>query len=596
MSYDDDYEAQQRLDEEYEDLCRRCDQELERQERLDFDRGCCQQDVQRCISLLSGINKVVTPPLSTTATETEKEEVVAYNASLAIDDLVEKYKLLSNGSTASKNLTGYLEKYYTYYGLYNELRQVTLGYVVGLDKNFWQSDIPRQKVEKMYLANTDYWLAYAIMAVMLWASDEKEACERAVSKAMQIDERRSSLFFLLALLRFNRIDAAREWYRLYFEFVETEGLGEEIIYILQVLLSGALGADVAFAKTVQAKVRELLKETQSDITASRLAQESVDNYFAAFVSVTDKEFLDLKHICGEYNEMMALLSDAEKNRILKDYFESVINSDAPLSDRLSERIEDALYSLISAYDVDEQELHDKITYEEMVVKAKGDLKAAQESYEKFIADRKADKNLILIMINSVLNLKSKADMRVKKFSLDFIRGYCLEGASKFSQYRRREKKEYALEVDGCPLRGDENSFEANKAKLQSYYNGLIAARVKGDKKVKTLRLSAVLCAIACVVFGLVGSLGVAIPFLDGGQAAAMFVLMAIFLAGIVLSIYFGHAEKLKIAKSFEYRIANGMKMLEDGLKDMAAWRAAYHAADAVHEELIKVLKEEVTNG
>ncbi len=596
MSYDDDYEAQRRLDEEYDDLCDKCNQELERQARLEADRGYCQIDVQRCIDLLSGITKVVTPPLSKTAAETDKEATVALDASMAIDDLVEKYKLLSNGSAASMNLTGYREKYSTYYKMYNDLRRVTLGYVVGLDKNFLQTDIPRQKMEKAYLANTDYWLAYAAMAVMLWASDEQEACNRAVSKAMQMDERRSALFFLLALLRFNRVNAAREWYRLYFKLVETDGIGDEIIYILQVLLSGALGADVAFAKAVQAKVRELLKETERDITATHRAQESVDNYFASFVSVTDKEFLDLKHICGEYDEMIALLSCAEKNRILKDYFESVINSDAPVSDRLSERIEDALYALISTYDVSEQELLDKITYEEMVVKAHGDLHAAQESYRQLIADRKMDKNLILIMINSVLNLKSKADMRVKKFSLDFIRGYCLEGAAKFAQYRKREKKEYALEVDGCPLKGDENSFEANKPKLQTYYNGLIASRIKGDKKVKTLRLSALLCAIVCVIFGVVGSVGVAVPFLSGGQAAAMFVLVAIFLAGVVLSIYFGYAEKQKIIKSFEYRISHGMKMLEDGLKDMAAWRAAYHAADAVYDELIKVLKEEVTNG
>ena len=50
----------------------------------------------------------------------------------------------------------------------------------------------------MYLANTEYWLAYATMAVMLWASNEREACERAVAKSMQINERKSSLFFLLA--------------------------------------------------------------------------------------------------------------------------------------------------------------------------------------------------------------------------------------------------------------------------------------------------------------------------------------------------------------------------------------------------------------
>lgn len=598
--YDSEAERQQRLIEEYNRYCDAYNREVERERILVADLNGCTQDAYQAVKIISDIQRIVAPPLESTHKRTDHDQVIAYNASIAIDDVVDKYKLMSAGSTASKNLTGLQDKYFTYYGLYNQLRQISLGYVVGADKDFWQSDAPRQMVEKSYLANTDYWLAYAIMAVVLWVSDEQSACDRAIAKAMEMDARRSSLFFLLVTIRFNRMEVAREWYSLYFRLIDLNGLNEDVLCLMQVLLSGALGADLKFASQVRNKMMALYMEASRDLNAEKRARESVDNYFNAFVSVTSKEFLGFKHICAEYDAMMSLLSEAEKNDLLRKYFLNMINEDAPLSDRLSERIEDALYSLISANDVNEQQLLDKISYQEMIVKANGDVKAADEAYSSLMVERKTDKNLIMIMLNSVLDPKSKADSRVKRFSLSFVRNYCIAGAERFVQYRKKEKRSFDLEVDGCKLHGDENSLEANKPKLQAYYNGLINQRIRSDNKVKYLAVGAVSCAFLCAIFALVGVLGLLVPagqpFFTVGQAVAFFVLTAVMLAGFISCLYFRHGEKLKIRKSFEFRIANGMRMLEEGLLDMAAWRKAYHEADAVYGELIKVLKEDTTNG
>lgn len=598
--YDSEAERQRQLEAEYERYYRLYNIEVDRQQVLVADLNGCTQDANQAVKIISDIHRIVAPPLESTHKRTDHDQVIAYNASMAIDDVVDKYRLMSAGSTASKNLTGLQDKYFTYYGLYNQLRQISLGYMVGADKDFWQSDAPRQMVEKSYLANTDYWLAYATMAVVLWVSDEEQACQRAIAKAMEMDARRSSLFFLLVTVRFNRMEAAREWYGLYFRLIDLNGLNEDILCLMQVLLSGALGADVQFASQVRNKMMALYMEASKDLNVDKRAHASVDNYFNAFVSVTDKEFLGFKHICADYDEMMALLSDAEKNDLLRKYFLTVIHEDAPLSDRLSERIEDALYSLISANDVNEQQLLDKIRYQEMIVKANGDVKVADEAYASLMAERKTDKNLIMIMLNSVLDPKSKADSRVKRFSLSFVRNYCLAGAERFAKYRKREKQSFELEVDGCKLRGDENSLEENKPKLQAYYNGLINARIRTDKKVKNLAIGALSCAILCAIFLTVGVLGLLVPagetFFTVGQAVAFYMLTALMLAGFVSCLYFRHGEKLKIRKSFEFRIANGMRLLEEGLLDMAAWRKAYHEADAVYGELIKVLKEETTNG
>lgn len=587
---EEEYAEQQRIDEAYNRALNEYNRAAAEHNRLVVEVGNSQNDVIRGMELVSRLHGAVEPHLSETAVNTDKEQVIAENVSRTIDDLVDSYRLLKNGSTASKNLTGDYDRYYTHYGLYNELRQVSLGYVVGLDANLWKSDEPRKKVEKMYLANTDYWLAYATMAVMLWTTDEREACERAVFKSLQINERKSALFFLLANLRFNRIDAARTWYKVYFDLVDAGGVGEEIVYILQVLLSGALGADMEFARSVQEKLTELLNESKSDIASKKAVKDSIDGYFNSFISVTRKEFIDLKHICGEYDELINLLSDAEKNARLRDYFSSVLAEDSPLSDRLAERIEDALYALISASDDAEQELLDKIAYEEMVVKANGKIDVAQESYDNYLKAKAENRNLALIMTRSALGADSKADSRVKQFALAFIRQEVLDGATKFAEYRKREKSELDYEIDGCKMRGDENSFETNKSKLLKHYDNMIKARIKEDKNVAlSVKLTAIFAVLAAVLT-LVTVVGFAAEWATG-SCVTLLVLALVMTAVTAGSIVLGIEQRSKIRKSFDYRIGNGTKMLESGLKDLARWRFAYKEADAVHEELVKVLKE-----
>ena len=145
-------------------------------------------------------------------------------------------------------------------------------------------------------------------------------------------------------------------------------------------------------------------------------------------------------------------------------------------------------------------------------------------------------------------------------------------------------------MDGCKLKGDENSFGENKPKLISYYDGLIKKKIQADKSCGQLRIGA---TAMCVLFLLFGALtGVSFAFGWGvGANVAMLVLAVLMAGGFALCMYFLFDRKKKIRQSFEYRINNGVKMLEDGLNDLSAWRRAYKEADGVHAELLNVLKE-----
>ena len=96
--------------------------------------------------------------------------------------------------------------------------------------------------------------------------------------------------------------------------------------------------------------------------------------------------------------------------------------------------------------------------------------------------------------------------------------------------------------------------------------------------------------LLAAVFVVLAIVGFVIPWKT--SASVTLLLLSLVLIGVTVGlIMLGVTQREKIRKSFDYRIENGMKMLETGLKDLASWRAAYREADSVHEELIKVLKE-----
>lgn len=177
--------------------------------KLEVELDNAIQNVSILISNCGKLDKAVYEDMGCLSDVVGQADISTKEVFQALNELAVQYFSFKSISTASKNVTQYNDEYYTRFSYYNELRRISLGYVVGLDSHIVSSESARKKVEKAYLQNTEYWLAYCIAAVMLWASNEKEAAQRAMSKSLSISYFNSCLFYLLINLRFNRIDAAK---------------------------------------------------------------------------------------------------------------------------------------------------------------------------------------------------------------------------------------------------------------------------------------------------------------------------------------------------------------------------------------------------
>lgn len=494
----------------------------------------------------------------------------------AIEDLTSQYFLFKNLSTASKNLTQYNDEYYTKFKFYNELRRITLGYVIGLDSYIISNESLRKKVEKCYLSNTDYWLAYAIMSVMLWASDEKSAAERALKKALTMDCRKSAVFYMLINLRFGRKDTASNWYVYYLDKTDVNNLGDEWQKLLQTYLSGAMGSDPKLEKVAAEYYEKIFVQTES-INANFIpnVQTRAFSFMDSFLHTTEKEFVALKNYCKDYPEMQSTLSNLEKFAVVAGYYDEVFNKEEDKAENDDERIENVLYDLINSYDEKEAVIVRKIKYNEAIMGAKGDIAIAQKKYNEQYADIKDKKNAGDMLIKWAFSEDYvETDVTVKKFSISYLSNYIVNG---FKNYAEKVKKSvrdnFNVNIDGCSLNCNDGNLEECKQTLQDYY---YKNRMKTTFKDKPFMIYVLICVASVILIAFAGLLV---------HTQAFSVLLTL---GIVVGIFGGFMvwrRYVDVGKIIKENCRKSLLALNDVFEEILSWKKIVDEESANEEDL-----------
>lgn len=576
-------EERQREQEEAERLIREINATIDRINRVNQENAQLEielnqsiNNVQVLIRNCGEMDQAVYEQMGSLSNRVGEADISTKHVFDALNELITQYFTFKKLSTASKNVTQFTDEYHTRFSYYNELRRISLGYVVGLDAHIISSENARKKVEKAYLQNTEYWLAYCITAVMLWAGNEPEAAQRAMAKSLSINYFNSCLFYLLINLRFDRIEAAKKWYVNYLDRADMNDLGDEWQYLLQAYLFGAFGSDEEFQALVAQCFQNMLAQVEVTTVdfAKEFTQKAIE-FAELYVHKSELEYTTLRRTCGEYGEMHSLLSTAEKNAEIAKYYDALIAAEGTESEDLSQRIENVLYSLVSDYDDDELKVVQKIRYNEAVINARGDVALAQANYDAMFAEQQKKKDLGGLLLSwAFASDSSQADVSVKRFSISLMKEAIAKGFEKFvKNYRAKAKEKYTFTIDDCTLVcGEEDLVEAGK-KLDAHYDR--------NKLRSTIRDKFVLIYTSmCVV-----------------SAALLLVLLAFFSPVILtIAILVGLAGSfllwrriVDMGKILQEKKRKGKLLLKQALDELTQWRKAYQEADAQSADMLDAI-------
>ena len=538
------------------------------------------QTAERNVNILTGnVGRLEANVHAKMTTLDDKVEVTAEDTTLfytALTDLTEQYFIFKNLSTASKNLTQYTDEYYTKFAFYQKLRRISLGYVIGLDSAIISDENLRKEVEKAYLQNTDYWLAYAIMAVTLWAENEREAASRALNKALSMDYNKSCLFFLLINLRFERVAIAREWYLNYLDKLDITRLGDEFQYLLQAYLNGLFGNDPEFEAMVADNFQRLVQ--QAEATSARFGDKFTDGaqaYAQAHLHRTQMVFPTLKEVSCDHDALTDLLSQAEKHAVLARNYVELAEEEEALPEDQAQRVENILYNLINSYDTAEWRVVKEQKRNEAIIEAKGNLAAAHEKFELLYGHVDEKKALADLMVSWAFSEDpTQTNLTVKRFSISMMKSRIVRGFEKFAEaYRQKEPERISVRIDECELSVREDEAELQAAQLDAYFNKNKLKHYLADKQIK---IYGVMCIAALLIL-------IIMAFSFSPAALTIAVLLGV-VGGFLLWRRIVDVGKILAEKR---RLAH--VKLGQAIGELAQWRAAYQTADAQLPDLQQAL-------
>ncbi|MBE6856250.1 MAG: hypothetical protein E7500_02310 [Ruminococcus sp.] len=455
-----------------------------------------QSGISNCYTVAGNIQTVgkgVTQNVSIVSDEVSDADEIVEKLYRCLVDLTERYFLFKNLSEASKMLTKYNDEYNTKFKFYNELRRITLGYVIGLDAHIVSSESLRKKVEKAYLANTDYWLAYAITAVMLWASNEKEASYRALDKALRMDGYKACVFFMLINIRFERINVAKNWYMTLLDKTDVNNMSPEWQHVLHAYLIGAMSKDKEFTDMASGYFKRMLEQTEAtsaDFSKKVIGRAS--SFAKSFIHVTENEYPLMHECCPEYPAMKELLASMEKIAIMAQHYDEVYQMEEDEGEGIYEQIENVLYDLINGYDEQEFKIVKNINYNEAILAAKGDMNKANAKYRELYGDEDQPKTFGDLMISWAFAEDYKqTDITVKRFALSYLKERISKGVTNhFEQEYDTLKDKYDVKVTTCAeippleLNCDENSYDSSSEKITAHFNKNKMKYILSDKYMK----------------------------------------------------------------------------------------------------------------
>ena len=485
----------------------------------------------------------------------------------AIEDLSHRYFLFKNLSTASKNLTQCTEEYYTRFAYFHKLRRITLGYVIGLDNSIISNETLRKEVEKIYLQNTDYWLAYAIAAVMLWANDEKEAALRAVRKSIAMDVCKTDIFFLLINLRFERLDAAKDWYLDYLDKVDITALTSEYQYLLEAYLAGLFGADPEFEQYVSGNFRSSIEKINAvSVGFSAKFTARAREYAQTYLHRTEHELPTLAETCSDYELLIWLLGRAECNAIFAQHYAELAQRTEPYAQTQAQRVEDVLYNLINAYDDAEWKVIKRQKYNEAVIAAKGNLGEARAQYELQYANLNRKRGLDEMMVDwAFSDDPTITNLVIKRFAISLMREPIARGFAQFAQtYRDKEPGTVHITVDGYALECGENDFHKHEDALAGHYAKDKLKHAFQDTYVQ--------------IFGLVILASLVLLSITAFRFSP--VTLTIGVLGAIVGGFVLWRRLVEVGKILEERKRLGLRKLQQALEELAIWRDLFHEADA----------------
>ena len=299
------------------------------------------------------------------------------------------------------------------------IRKTVMGVVRDFDINLVRNSTIQELSEELWITSSRYWLSYAMIAITAWVNDYPEVARNALSESGRRDDIKTTLFFCLMNLRFERMEAAKMWFREYLKVLDPNMLQQETAVLLQAFLNGIFGKDKELEHDVKSLIDDWVSELSADAEACEELINAYEDYIKNLNPAVTFPYSELGEFCANCEDLRSSYKDAAKFDMLVELLQSLdVEMERQDESNYKARVDAVLINLISKYDREELSLRNQQAYYRYIVDNQGNMGAAEAQYEAEQQLQNEKFNIGKQMIRwAFYDDSEETDVHVRKFGL-----------------------------------------------------------------------------------------------------------------------------------------------------------------------------------
>ncbi len=449
------------------------------------------------------------------------------------------------------------------FGDYEAIRKTVMGIVRDFDVNLVRNSTITDLSEELWISSSRYWLSYALIAITAWVNDYPEVARNALSESGRRDAIKTTLFFCLTNLRFERMDAAKKWFCEYIKILDPKMLQQETAVLLQAFLNGIFGKDKELEHEVLDLIEEWMRILNEDAEACQALVESYVVYIKNMRSPVKFSYSSILQYCRNKDQVARSYEEVAKYDQLLEFVRSL---DVELEEQNDEnyraRVDAVLMNLITRYDEEELSLKDQQAYYQYIVENQGVIQKAEAQYQQRQELQNSSFNIGKQMMRWALFDADGTDIQVRKFGFQNTKDFFTEGVNRWDiQLQQDRPLNFELAIDDWTGVSNGTDFQEQRESMHRFFD----SNKFHYMYINTWNIALVLAVI----------LSVGLAFLTP-YALVVTALAAGFLAFRVL----------KAMKEYPQRVERAKAALDAVLAEIAEYRLFFDDKRQLKDELI----------
>lgn len=330
------------------------------------------------------------------------------------------------------------------------IRKTVMGVVRDFDINLVRNSTIQELSEELWITSSRYWLSYAMIAITAWVNNYPEVARNALAESGRRDDIKTTLFFCLMNLRFERMDAAKKWFCEYLKVLDPNMLQQETAVLLQAFLNGIFGKDKELEGEVTSLIDQWIGELNADAQACEELVEAYKNYIENLNPNVSFPYSTLGEFCTNCDAMKQSYRDVSKFDQMVAVLKTLdVEMESQDESNYKARVDAVLINLISNYDPEELSLRNQQSYYRYIVDNQGDIGAAELQFEEEQRLQNERFNIGKQFIRwAVYDDNDETDVHVRKFGMRNTRQWFRAALDRWDiELQDRHPLNYHLAID-----------------------------------------------------------------------------------------------------------------------------------------------------